>query len=77
MSPLDPEIPPAGEELHLPGPSIQPFLLALFLAIAIVGITASIVLVIIGGVVSLAIIIRWIADTRREMNELPLEHHEH
>lgn len=77
MSPLDPEIPPAGEELHLPGPSIQPFLLALFLAIAIVGITASIVLVIIGGVVSLVIIIRWIADTRREMNELPLEHHEH
>ncbi|HEU4978415.1 MAG TPA: hypothetical protein VFT42_05935 [Solirubrobacteraceae bacterium] len=77
MSPLDPEIPPAGEEIHLPGPSIQPFLLALFLAIAIVGITASIVLVILGVVVSLVIIIRWIADTRREINELPLEHDEH
>jgi hypothetical protein len=77
MSPLDPEIPPAGEEIHLPGPSIQPFLLALFMAIGIVGITTSIVLVVIGGVVSLVIIVRWIADTRREINELPLEHSEH
>ena len=28
MSPLDPELPPVGEEIHLPGPSLQPFLLA-------------------------------------------------
>ena len=27
MSPLDPEVPPAGEEIHLPGGSIQPLLL--------------------------------------------------
>ena len=27
MSPLDPEIPPAGEEIHLPGGSLQPVLL--------------------------------------------------
>ena len=27
MSPLDPDVPPAGEEIHLPGPSIQPLLL--------------------------------------------------
>ena len=77
MSPVDPEIPPAGEEIHLPGPSLQPFLLALFLAIALVGITTSIVLVIVGAVVSLVVIVRWIGDTRREMNELPLEHSDH
>ena len=23
MSPLDPEIPPTGEEIHLPGPSLR------------------------------------------------------
>ena len=28
VSPLDPEVPPAGEEIHLPGPSILPLLTA-------------------------------------------------
>jgi hypothetical protein len=77
MSPLDPEIPPAGEEIHLPGPSVQPFLLALFITIGLVGVTTSIVLVVVGGVVSLGIIVRWIADTRRDIEELPLEHQDH
>ena len=39
MSPLDPEIPPTGEEIHLPGPSIQPFLVAVGVAMFIVGLT--------------------------------------
>ena len=26
MSPLDPEVPPVGEEIHLPGPTLIPFL---------------------------------------------------
>ena len=75
MSPLDPEIPPAGEELHLPGGSIQPILLAFFIAVAIVGITTTIFLVIVGVVASVWIIIAWIRDTRREIDELPLDHH--
>jgi hypothetical protein len=74
VSPLDPEIPPAGEEIHLPGASIQPFLLALFVTIGLVGVTTSIVLVIFGVVASLFVIVRWIADARREVDELPLEH---
>jgi hypothetical protein len=76
MSPLDREVPPAGEEIHLPGHSLQPLLLALGITIALVGITTSIVIVIIGGVLTLAVTIRWIADTRRDIDELPLEHHE-
>ena len=39
MSPLDPDVPPAGEEIHLPGPSIQPLLLAVGITIGLVGIT--------------------------------------
>jgi len=75
VSPLDPEIPPAGEEIHLPGPSIQPVLLAAGIAVALVGVTLSIIMVIVGSIVSIAVIIRWIADTRRDISELPIEHH--
>ena len=77
MSPVDPEIPPAGEEIHLPGPSVQPFLLAVFMTIALIGVTFSVVLVIAGVIGSLWVIVRWVADTRREIAELPVhpDHH--
>jgi hypothetical protein len=77
VSPLDPEIPPAGEEIHLPGGTIQPFLLAVFITIGLVGVTTSVVLVAFGVVGAVLVIARWIADARREMSELPLEHSEH
>lgn len=67
--------PPAGEEIHLPGPSLQPVLLTVGLTVALVGVTTSIVLVVAGGVLAVATIVRWIADARRELDELPLEHH--
>ncbi|MGC2375057.1 MAG: hypothetical protein WA484_14385 [Solirubrobacteraceae bacterium] len=75
MSPLDPEIPPAGEEIHLPGPTILPLLTAAGITLAIVGITTSLILVIGGGVLTLACAIRWIMDTRGEIDELPLDSH--
>jgi hypothetical protein len=75
MSPLDPDVPPAGEEIHLPGPSIQPFLLAAGLTMALLGVTIFFPFVIAGLLLSLAVIVRWIRDTRRDIDELPLEHH--
>jgi hypothetical protein len=74
MSPLDPEVPPTGEEIHLPGPSIQPVLLTVGITMALVGVTTSIVFVVAGLILSVVVIIRWIADTRRDMSELPLDH---
>jgi hypothetical protein len=74
MSPLDPEVPPTGQEIHLPGPSIQPILLAAFITVGLVGVTTTIILVVIGVVGALAVIARWIADTRRDISELPVEH---
>ena len=74
MSPLDPELPPAGEEIHLPGPSIQPLLLTIGITMALVGVTTSVVLVIAGLILSVVVILRWIADTRRDVSELPLDH---
>ena len=74
MTPLEPELPPTGEELHLPGPSIQPVLLAFGITIAIVGITTFFVLVVAGVVLSIGVVISWVRATRREIDELPLDH---
>jgi hypothetical protein len=75
MSPLDPEIPPTGEEIHLPGPSVLPLLTAVGITLALVGITTFIVVTVIGVLLTIGCVIRWIADTRREIDELPLDSH--
>ncbi len=77
MSPAEREIPPAGEEIHLPGASIQPFLLAFFIMIGLVGVTTFWELWVFGAIGTVWTIARWIADTRRDVSELPLEHDAH
>jgi len=76
MSQIQPEQtpPPVGEEIHLPGPSLLPLFNALGITIAIVGVTTGIVILIVGLVIFLYTTVRWIADTRRDIAELPLEH---
>lgn len=74
MSPLEKPVPPAGEEIHLPDGSLQPLLLTVGITLALVGVTISIVFVVFGGLLTLAVLGRWIADARREMAALPLEH---
>jgi hypothetical protein len=73
VSPLDPEVPPVGEEIHLPAPSILPLLSAVGITLTLVGITTFIELTVIGGVLTLACIVRWFKDTRGEIDELPLD----
>ena len=74
---LDPEhrAPPAGEEIHMPAPSIIPVINAAALALAIVAITLSWIVVAAALVVFVATTIRWVADVRRDIADLPLEHH--
>jgi hypothetical protein len=73
VSPLDPEVPPVGEEIHLPGPTILPLLSAVGLTLVLVGITTFIELTIAGGLLTIGCAVRWIKDTRREIDELPLD----
>jgi hypothetical protein len=73
VSPLDPEIPPAGEEIHLPGPSLLPILTAVGITLALVGVTTFIELTVVGVIMTVVCIWRWISDTRREIEELPLD----
>ena len=69
------DAPPVGEQIHMPAPSILPIVNAAGLATAIVGITISIVMVIVGLVLFAGTAIVWIRGARREFEELPLEHH--
>jgi hypothetical protein len=75
MSPVDPDVPPVGEEIHLPGPSILPLLTAVGITLTLVGVTTFIEFTVIGGILTVVCIALWIKDTRREVNELPLDHH--
>ena len=75
MSPLEPPVPPAGEDIHIPGPSLQPLLLTVGITAALLGITISRVLLIAGLILTVAVLIAWIAGARREFEELPAEHH--
>jgi hypothetical protein len=72
VSPLEREAPPAGEEIHLPGPSILPLLTGIGITLTLVGITTFIEVTIIGGILTIVCAVLWIKDTRREVDELPL-----
>jgi hypothetical protein len=73
MSPLEPDAPPVGEEIHLPGPTILPLLTALGITLILVGVTTFIEFTIIGAILTVGCVARWIKDTRREIDELPLD----
>jgi type IV secretory pathway TrbD component len=69
------EAPPVGEQIHMPAPSILPILNAAGLATAIVGITISVLMIVVGLALFAVTTIMWIRSARREFEELPLEHH--
>jgi len=77
VSPLDSQVPPSGEEIHLPGGSIQPVLLTVGITMGVVGVTTNVLISIAGVILSVCVIVAWIRDTRRDIDELPLEHAEH
>lgn len=67
-------LPPASEQIHLPDPSYLAPVMAFGITLMIVGIVLSIWMVIIGAILFLVTLVRWIRQTREEMSELPLEH---
>ena len=67
--------PPAGEEVHLPGPSALPPVTAVAITLIVVGTTITWFISIAGGIILLICLQRWIRDTRRDVSALPDEHH--
>jgi hypothetical protein len=70
-----PEAPPAGEPVHLPGPSYLPVVTAFGLTLTVTGIVLSLAMTAIGIVITVIAVGRWIRETRADIAELPLEHH--
>ncbi len=77
MSPVERPAPPAGEEIHLPGGSLQPILLCLGVTTALIGVTANVWLVILGTLLAVFTLWRWIADVRSDVAHLPAHHDSH
>jgi Flp pilus assembly protein TadB len=75
MNELHHDAPPVGEEVHLPGPSILPFITAIAITLIVIGTTINALISYFGVVVFLICTVRWILDTRRDISELPEEHH--
>ena len=75
MSPVDRPVPPAGEDIHIPGPSLQPLLLTVGITTALLGVTITPILIVIGVILTVAVLVAWIVGARREFEELPAEHH--
>lgn len=67
-------VPPRGETVHLPESSYLPVIVAAGVTLALVGIVISWILSVIGAIVTVAAVLRWIRDTRQDISELPLEH---
>jgi len=72
---VDPQVPPPGEEIHLPGGTFLPLFLTIGITMLLIGLTTTWFLVIVGGIIVVWVLVRWIMDARREFDELPLEHH--
>jgi hypothetical protein len=75
MSPLEPDVPPAGEDIHLPAPSVLPALTAVGITLLVVGLTTFFELSVIGGLLTIYCVVRWIRESRAELDELPLDSH--
>jgi flagellar biosynthesis component FlhA len=71
------QLPEVGEEIHLPGPSAQPLLVAVTTTILLIGLTQPSPVMFLFGLATLLIVLyAWIRDARAEFKALP-EHHGH
>jgi hypothetical protein len=77
MSDVEHPVPPAGEEIHLPGPTLKPILCAAGITFTVVGTTISKYFLIFGLILFLSTTILWIRDVRQDIAALPEEHEQH
>jgi hypothetical protein len=67
--------PPAGEEIHLPGGSPIPLIVALGITLLVIGTTIWWVWSLVGFITLVVAVGIWIRDVRRDIDDLPEEHH--
>lgn len=67
-------VPPAGEDIHLPGGSPLPLIVAIGITLMVIGTTIWWVWSALGFVITAVSAGLWIRDVRRDVDELPEEH---
>jgi len=79
VSDPDPDVPPVGEEIHLPGPTALPIVCAAGITLAIIGTTIGpdFIFSFVGLAIFIVSTAMWIRDTRRDIEELPEDHTQH
>ena len=68
------QTPPAGEQIHLPAPSLIPVANAFGISLVVLGLTVGWGVTIFGGAVFLITLVLWIRDAKHELSELPVDH---
>jgi len=68
-------VPPVGEEIHLPGGSILPLTVAIGVTLLIIGTTIWWVWSALGFTITVVSVGLWVRDVRRDVDELPEQHH--
>ena len=75
MSEVQQQAPPAGEEVHLPGPSLIPLASAVGITLIVIGTTVfPPIPAILGAIIFIVTTVRWVRDTRRDVAALPDQH---
>ena len=74
-------VPPVGEEIHMPGPSVLPIITAGAITLIVVGtnvhlIFPGLIWSLIGLVLLIICVYLWISSTARDVASLPEEHHQ-
>lgn len=78
MTDVEHPVPPPGEDIHLPGPTLKPFLCAIGITFIVIGTTIfSKYFIPVGVVIFLVTTYKWIQDTRHDVAALPEDHHSH
>jgi hypothetical protein len=77
VSEVDPQTPPVGEEIHLPGPTLIPIMTAVGITCIVIGTTINWLVSILGVIIFVITVGIWIRDVRHDIDELPEEHAHH
>lgn len=70
-------VPPAGEEIHLPGGSAIPLVVAIGVTLLVIGTTIWWVWSACGFIITVTAVVMWVRDVRRDVDALPEEHQHH
>jgi hypothetical protein len=66
--------PPAGEDIHLPGGSPLPLIVAIGITLLVIGTTIWWVWSAVGFIITVVAVGLWIRDVRHDIDDLPEEH---